>query len=113
MLLGLAILAFITSYIIYRLSLHIHAIFGEMFKSVFDNYRENISFENIIDEVSRITKDSTIANLSKKEQYKIVWRYLHNYRIKIDDKVYSPDEIKKSPKKKINFLFGVTSPRDD
>ena len=37
LLVGLAILAFIVSYCIYRFSLHIHASFGEIFKSVFDN----------------------------------------------------------------------------
>ena len=93
-LLGLALSAFIGSYILYRFSLHIHATFGEIFKSVFDNYRENISVEDIIKEVSKITKNSTLNNLPKKEQYKIVWRYLHNYRIKINHQVFTPDEIR-------------------
>ena len=93
LLLGLAILVFIGSYILYRFSLHIHATFGEIFKSVFDNYRKNISVDDIITEVSEITKDSTLTNLPKKEKYKIAWRYLHNYRIKINNQVLSPTTI--------------------
>ena len=94
LLLGLAILAFVASYILYRLSLHIHATFGEIFKSVFDNYRENSSFEDVINEVAEIIGDSNLNNLSKREQYQIAWRYLHNYRIKINHQVFTPDEIR-------------------
>lgn len=93
LLLGLAILAFIVSYVIYRFSLHIHATFGEIFKSIFDNYRKNISVDDLIDEVSRIKRDSTLANLSEKEKYKIAWRYLHNYRVKTNGRVLRPSEI--------------------
>ena len=93
LLVSLAILAFAVSYFIYRFSLHIHASFGEIFKSVFDNYRKNISVEDIIAEVSIITNNDTLVNLSEKEKYKIAWRYLHNYRIKQDGKVLRPSEI--------------------
>ena len=93
LLIGFAILIFIGSYILYRFSLHIHSTFGEMFKSVFDNYRGNFSIEDIIQEISEVTKDTTLVNLPKKEQYKIVWRYLHNYRIKKNAKIFKPNEI--------------------
>lgn len=93
LLLGLAIFAFISSYILYRFSLHIHATFGEIFKSVFDDYRKNISIDDLIKEVSSVIQDNTITNLSKKEQYKIAWRYLHNYRIKQNGKILRPSEI--------------------
>ena len=93
LLLGLAIFLLIGSYILYRFSLHIHATFGEIFKSVFDDYRNEIKVDDIIKEVSEITNDSTLRDLPAKEKYKIAWRYLHNYRIKINDQVLSPTKI--------------------
>ena len=95
LLIGLAILAFIGGYILYRSSLHIHATYGEIFKSIFDNYRENISIENIINEISKITGNKEIIKLPQREQYQIAWRYLNNYRIKQNGKLFIPNKLQK------------------
>ena len=93
LLLVLAILAFAASYTIYRFSLHIHATFGETYKSVFDNYKDEFSIEDVIEEVSNITREKGMDKQPKREQYEIAWRYLHNYRIKQNGKVLRPSEI--------------------
>lgn len=93
LLLMLAILAFLASYIIYTVSLHIHATFGEIYKSVFDNYKDKFPIKDVIEEISKITGETTINQLSKAEQYKIAWRYLHNYRIRKNGKSLKPNEI--------------------
>ena len=97
LLLILAIVAFVTSYILYRFSLHIHATFGEIYKSVFDNYKDTFPIEDIIEEISRITGDTTINQLPKTEKYDIAWRYLHNYRIKKNGKSLIPSKINRQP----------------
>jgi hypothetical protein len=86
----LSIASLLGGYLVYRSSLFLHAQFGESFKSLFDIYRNKVSVEDIIDEIASITDDPTYKVKSPKEKYKIAWRYLHNYRIRIGDRLISP-----------------------
>lgn len=90
-LLGISFLCFLGSYFLYRASLHLHAQFGEIFKSLFDVHRDKISVDKIISDISQITEDMELAKLPDKDRFEIAWRYLHNYRIK------TPDGTKVSP----------------
>jgi hypothetical protein len=66
-------------YILYHVSLHLHAQYGEFFKATFDVHACKIDLSAaaaILDNLLRANK--------KKERNKILWRYLHNYRIKDD-----------------------------
>lgn len=93
LLFALSILSFLAGYFVYRSSLFLHAGFGETFKSLFDTHRNKASVEDVIDEIDSITDDSTYKKKSPKEKYQIAWRYLHNYRIRIGDRVISPSEF--------------------
>ncbi len=84
-LLGLGFLAFMGSYFLYRVSLHLHSHFGEIFKSVFDVFRDKISIDEIINDLTQITENPELTKLPCKDRFKIAWRYLHNYRIKVKD----------------------------
>lgn len=79
----LAALSITSGYVLYRCSLHLHAQFGETFKSVFDLYRGNLRpLDDVMSEVTSLSQDVRLAS-DPKARYKAVWRYLHNYRIKI------------------------------
>jgi hypothetical protein len=93
MLFGISIFAFLFSFIIYRLSLHLHVQFGEFFKSLFDTYKDEVSIDDVINDVATIIKDESIKSLSKKEKNKIAWRYLHNYKIKTANGNIAPPKI--------------------
>jgi hypothetical protein len=99
MLVGLASLAFLLGYFTYRISLPLHAQFGEIFKSVFDLYREKVLFSEALSEVGRLTGVKHMDQLPKKDQYKKVWRYLHNYRVKfkegVNEVAYTPNDAEK------------------
>jgi hypothetical protein len=69
-------------YLIYRASLHLHAMFGEQFKSVFDNFGDKIDLKLAKKELA-----SPLAGQSAKEANRIIWRYLHNYRVKDDFRI--------------------------
>jgi hypothetical protein len=86
----LSILSFLGGYFVYRSSLFLHAQFGETFKSLFDTHRNKVSVEGIIDEIASKTEDSTYKVKSSKEKYKIAWSWLHNYKVRIGDRVISP-----------------------
>jgi len=88
-----AILCFIGTYCLYRISLQLHATFGELFKSLFDIHRDKIPVDKIIEDISKITDGTKFNNLPEREKFKKAWRYLHNYRIKKGDKLYTPDEL--------------------
>ncbi|MCI5122446.1 MAG: hypothetical protein D3908_14900 [Candidatus Electrothrix sp. AUS4] len=77
------------SWLLYRASLHLHATFGELYKSMFDMHRDKVSVDDVIDRVYFLTKDESIKNASSSEKYIIAWRYLHNYKIKTKDGVVS------------------------
>lgn len=82
LLLLFAILLFVGGYILYRKSLHIHAQFGEIFKSIFDQYRDYAYFGNIVEEVATLSSDSNLYNEPMKVKYKIVSRYLNFYKVR-------------------------------
>jgi hypothetical protein len=92
-LLGLGFLAFMGSYFLYRVSLHLHSHFGEIFKSVFDVFRDKISIDEIINDLTQITENPELTKLPCKDRFKIAWRYLHNYRIKVKDGQVVPPHL--------------------
>ncbi|HJR79086.1 MAG TPA: hypothetical protein VJ821_03370 [Anaerolineales bacterium] len=98
-LLGLAFAALLLGYLTYRISLHLHDQFGEMFKSVFDVYHDKVLFPQVLAEVGRLTGDSQVDQLPKKMQYRKIWRYLHNYRVKLTEegKSYTPNQLEQPP----------------
>jgi hypothetical protein len=70
-------------FVIYRSSLHAHAQFGELFKSVFDQYRSKLVFDDVLDDIARTTDDPTMTlKLSQRDKNKIIWRYLRWHRIR-------------------------------
>ena len=101
LLLVLSAISFIAAYVVYRGSLHLQASFGETFKSVFDVFRHLISFDEIAEEISTIVGGSDNGDISKREKYRIVWRYLHNYRVKLkaDADPVSPEKAREMTKK--------------
>ncbi len=94
-LLALSIVIFLCSYFIYRISLHIHALFGETLKSVFDVYRGNINVDSILKEVM---EDPDYLFKNEKQKYMGVSSYLDN--LKIRDK---EGKIKFVPRKWPNY----------
>ncbi len=98
-LVGFAFLAFAGGYCLYRASLHFHAHFGEIFKSLFDVYGDNVSVDKIIKDLADIIDDPELLKLPHRERFKVAWRYLHNYRIKTKEgKIVSPDFFSKQSK---------------
>jgi len=75
-------LCLITGYTVYRLSLYAQAQYGEAFKSLFDNNERKIDVSAVVRRVADILFDYSILNLDRRQQFRIAWRYLHNYRVK-------------------------------
>ncbi len=78
----LGTLAWFLGYAVYRMSLHIHAQYGEVFKSVFDNFNNRINVEPIIGELNRIFPDEKVAEQTRRQKFITAWRFLHNYKFK-------------------------------
>jgi|WetSurMetagenome_2_1015567.scaffolds.fasta_scaffold40954_3 hypothetical protein len=83
-------------YGLYRGSLYLHANYGEAFKSLFDMHKDNVNamVENAINEIILITNDPTLKTKPQSEKYLIAWRYLHNYRIRTKDGLFTVPELK-------------------
>lgn len=77
----------IIGYFCYRFSLHLHAGYGEIFKSCFDIYRDKVNVDEVVDYIAELTKDGSFKNMAAGEKYGAAWMYLHNYRIKTKDSV--------------------------
>lgn len=94
----ISILIFLSSHLLYRGSLYLHAQFGEIYKALFDMHHDNVCIDRIIEEIVRITDDDTFRDLPQKEKYRIAWRYMHNYRIRTNDSLLSPTEYSNNKK---------------
>jgi hypothetical protein len=93
-----AVLFAVASFLIYRLSLPLHAQFGELFKSVFDTYVVDVS--NVTKDLVRLSEGSPAVSLSKvllrEDQMPIAARYLQYYRYRCPacNDLLKPSEIK-------------------
>jgi hypothetical protein len=63
-------------FVIYRLALPTHAQFGELFKSVFDQYRSKLVFDDLLDDIAAIMGGPTLSAKSRRDKNRIIWRYL-------------------------------------
>jgi hypothetical protein len=75
---------FLIGFLVYRLSLPAHAQFGELFKSLFDQYRSRLQFDDLLNDVASIMGGPTLQSLRQREKNRIVWRYLRWHRIRND-----------------------------
>ncbi len=94
LILGPACLLFAFS--LYRLSLHAHAQFGELFKSVFDQHRSKIEFGEVLREIERL-RGAPYVGISNKQKYQIVWRFLRWQRIR-DEAIPKNFKVKEWPR---------------
>lgn len=74
-------LCFVAGFCLYRITLPIHATFGELFVSVFDQHRSKLSFDDVLNEIGQI-RGTPYGRLSKSQSYRIVWRYLRWHLIR-------------------------------
>jgi hypothetical protein len=70
--------------LVYRISLPAHAQFGELFKSIFDQYRSKLSFDDVVKEIGEVIGDPLLRYRSAREKNQIVWRYLKWHRARDD-----------------------------
>jgi hypothetical protein len=73
---GMAAACVLGGFAVYRLSLPAHAKFGEVFKSVFDQYRSKLAFDDVFRTIACTKNVPSFALKSQAEKNKIVWRYL-------------------------------------
>lgn len=84
MLCVLAICCLLIGFVIYRLSFHTQAQYGELFKAVFDQYRTKLNFDDVLTTVGEIAHLPYLALKPQREKNMIVWRYLRWRRIRDD-----------------------------
>jgi hypothetical protein len=72
----------VAGYLVYRLSLPAHAQFGELFKSIFDQFRSKLVFDDVLEEVGRTINAPYLFLKSRREKNQIVWRYLRWHLIR-------------------------------
>jgi uncharacterized protein YegP (UPF0339 family) len=80
---ALAIVFFSGSFVVYRLSLYLHAQFGELFKSVIDLNVGKIDVP-VIEQIAALSEKSRSVSLSRglarRTRFQIAVNYLHFYR---------------------------------
>jgi hypothetical protein len=81
---GMAVACLVIGFIVYRLSLPAHAKFGELFKSVFDQYRSKLVFDDVLKTIAHIKGVPSLTLKSQWEKNRIVWRYLRWHLIRDD-----------------------------
>lgn len=77
----LAVVAFMVAWFVYRFSLYTHAQFGEFYKALFDQFRSRLQFEDVVDEVRKISKDMSLEYETDPKKARAVWRYLRHHMV--------------------------------
>lgn len=78
----LSIFFYATSYFIYRISLHQQYIYGEYFKSIFDNFRHVFDFDSVIKDINTNIGHEFINESSEFEKRRICSRYFQYYKVR-------------------------------
>lgn len=90
---------FVAGCIVYRGSLYAHSQFGQLYKAVFDVYRSKLPDEEwvkvIVDDLDHLHDVGPIDLASSRCRYMNIYRWLHNRRIMVDDKVVLATELRK------------------
>jgi hypothetical protein len=76
------VFCFVIGFSVYRVSLEAHNKFGELFKSLFDQYRSKLIFDDVVAEVRSIMGDFAFSSATKRQRNQIVWRYLRWHLIR-------------------------------
>jgi hypothetical protein len=63
-------------YWVYRLSVHLHATYGDQFKSLFDNYQKDVDVIPVIKDISNLTGFTWVLNFSRRDQLEATRNYL-------------------------------------
>lgn len=97
----LGIASALLTYAVYRLSLHAHAQFGEMWKAIFDVYHDKIDLK-VDDTLKEWTHEDILEKVEPRIRNKIIWRFLHNYMIKCRStgEIFKPHEYKRRMERK-------------
>jgi hypothetical protein len=66
----------ISAYLTYRVSIHIQASYGEIFKAIFDNHGKNVDVRPVIRNLADLVKDPSLLYLNRPEQLEIARNYL-------------------------------------
>jgi hypothetical protein len=69
-------------YFVYRVCVHTHASYGDLFKSLFDNYQKEVEVLPIVQEVAELCGDASVLQLGRKEQLEITRNYLEYALVK-------------------------------
>jgi hypothetical protein len=77
-----ALLCVGAAFVLYRASLHLHAQFGEYFKSVFDQSRSLIDVKEVVKVVASLTNDRQLKQKDSISRNVAAWRFLRWHRVR-------------------------------
>jgi hypothetical protein len=63
-------------FFVYRLSLRLHAQFGEVFKAVFDDFHDEINMSAVIGDIAKSAKYASLLTTPRKRQMEVAFGYL-------------------------------------
>jgi hypothetical protein len=66
----------LAGFLVYWTSLRLHAQFGEIFKSVFDVFHDEITVSGIVGNIADYANDYSFVALPEKQRLEVAWRYL-------------------------------------
>jgi hypothetical protein len=78
-----SLLCVVAAGFIYKISLHVHRQFGEIFKSVFDQHPSKIEVKDTIELVANVTNNSGLLNELEIVQNMAAWRFLRWHRVRL------------------------------
>jgi hypothetical protein len=74
------------SFALYRLSLHTHGQFGQLFKAAFDTFREELHFPEVDADVSAILANAPVGFAERRRRHESLGRYFRNLTGRREDR---------------------------
>lgn len=81
--LAASIVCIVLAFVVYRFSLHAHRQFGELFKAMFDQYRDKIALEENVKLVANLAGDPQLVGEIDYMKNVAVWRFLRWHRVRL------------------------------
>lgn len=79
----ISVACLIAAFIVYRISLHTHRQFGELFKAVFDQHKDKLALEENQRLVAQISGDPGFLSELEHKKNTAVWRFLRWHRVRL------------------------------
>ena len=94
---ALVVLLLVAARLVYRLSIHGHVQFGEIYKALFDQHWHRLDLDPTLELIEQRTGRPSPPKTEPLERARTAWRYLRWHRVRVDGVNVNAEEVRRGP----------------